>query len=52
MFFHKEAFAIAVQQEPRTQASYKQEHLGWLVTVDVLFGIKQLRSTFGYNLKH
>lgn len=52
MFFHKEAFAIAMQMEPRTQASYKQEYLGWLVTVDVLFGIKQLRSGFGYNLKH
>lgn len=52
MFFHKEAFAIAMQLEPRTQASYKQEYLGWLVTVDVLFGVKQLRSGFGFNLKH
>lgn len=52
LFFHKEAFAIAMQQEPRTQAQYKQEHLGWLVTVDVLFGIKQLRSGFGFTLKH
>lgn len=52
VFFHKEAFAIAVQSEPRTQAQYKQEHLGWLVTVDVLFGIKALRSGFGFNLKH
>ncbi len=52
LFFHKEAFAIAMQQEPRTQAQYKQEHLGWLVTVDVLFGLKQLRSGFGFTLKH
>lgn len=52
LFFHKEAYAVAVQQEPRTQASYKQEYLGWLVTVDVLFGVKALRSGFGYNLKH
>lgn len=52
LFFHKEAFAIAVQAEPRTQAQYKQEHLSWLVTVDVLFGIKQLRSGFGFVLKH
>lgn len=52
LFFHKEAFAIAMQQEPRTQAQYKQEHLGWLVTVDVLFGLKQLRSGFGFVLKH
>lgn len=52
LFFHKEAFAVAMQMEPRTQAQYKQEHLGWLVTVDVLFGIKQLRSGFGFVLKH
>ena len=52
LFFHKEAFAIAMQQEPRTQAQYKQEYLGWLVTVDVLFGLKQLRSGFGFTLKH
>lgn len=52
LFFHKEAFAIAMQVEPRTQAQYKQEHLGWLVTVDVLFGLKQLRSGFGFTLKH
>lgn len=52
LFFHKEAFAIAIQMEPRTQAQYKQEHLGWLVTVDVLFGIKSLRSGLGFVLKH
>jgi len=52
LFFHKESFAVAMQQEPRTQAQYKQEHLGWLVTVDVLFGVKQLRSGFGFVLKH
>jgi hypothetical protein len=52
LFFHKEAWAIAMQMEPRTQAQYKQEHLGWLVTVDVLYGHTQLRPGFGYVLKH
>ncbi len=52
LFFHKEAFAVAMQMTPRTQAQYKQEHLGWLVTVDVLYGISQLRSGFGFVLKH
>jgi hypothetical protein len=52
LFFHKEAFAVAMQMEPRTQAQYKQEHLGWLITVDVLFGLKALRSNFGFVLKH
>ena len=51
LFFHKEAFAVAMQQEPRTQASYKQEYLGWLVTVDVLFGVAALRSNFGFVVK-
>lgn len=52
LFFHKEAWAIAMQVEPRTQAQYKQEYLGWLVTVDVLFGASALRSNFGFVLKH
>ena len=50
--FHKEAWAVAIQQTPRTQAQYKQEHLGWLVTVDVLYGTSALRSGFGFTLKH
>ena len=52
LFFHKEAFAIAMQVEPRTQASYKQEYLGWLVTVDVLYGLAELRTGFGFKLRH
>lgn len=51
LFFHKEAWAIAMQLEPRTQAQYKQEHLGWLVTVDVLYGHVALRSGFGFVMK-
>jgi hypothetical protein len=52
LLFHKEAWAIAMQVEPRTQAQYKQEYLGWLVTVDVLYGHTQLRPGFGYVVKH
>lgn len=51
LFFHKEAFAVAIQQQPRTQAAYKQEYLGWLVTVDILWGMNTLRSGFGYVVK-
>lgn len=50
LFFHKDSFAIAVQMQPRTQASYKQEYLGWLVTVDVLYGLVALRPSFGFEL--
>ena len=52
LFFHKDAWAIAMQMEPRTQAQYKQEYLGFLVTVDVLYGSAQLRPGFGFVLKH
>jgi hypothetical protein len=52
LMFHKEAAAIAMQVEPRTQAQYKQEYLGWLVTVDVLYGVTTLRNGFGYVIKH
>jgi hypothetical protein len=52
LFFHKEAAAIAMQMNPRTQAQYKQEHLGWLVTVDVLYGVTTLRDSFGWVIKH
>lgn len=51
LLFHKEAWAIAMQMTPRTQAQYKQEYLGWLVTVDVLYGHASLRSNFGFVLK-
>lgn len=51
LLFHKDAWAIAMQLQPRTQASYKQEYLGWLVTVDVLYGHTALRSGFGFVIK-
>jgi hypothetical protein len=51
LFFHKEAFAVAMQMEPRTQATYEQPYLGWLVTVDVLFGCANLRTNFGWVIK-
>lgn len=51
LFFHKEAWAVAMQVKPRTQAQYKQEYLGWLITVDVLYGHTSLRSNFGFVLK-
>ena len=52
LFFHKEAAAIAMQESPRTQTQYKQEFLGWLVTVDVLYGVTTLRDGFGYVIRH
>jgi len=51
LFFHKDAFAVAIQMEPRTQAQYKQEYLGWLVTVDILWGMAALRPSFGFVVR-
>lgn len=51
LFFSTEAFAIAMQENPRTQATYKQEYLGWLVTVDVLWGMNLLRPSFGFVVR-
>lgn len=51
LLFHKEAFALALQQTPRTQGTYWQKSLGWLVTVDVIYGLKQLRTDFGVEIK-
>lgn len=47
MLFHKDAIALAEQQSVRTQAQYKQEYLGTLVTSDTVFGTGELRDYAG-----
>jgi hypothetical protein len=49
--FHQDAVAIAHQLKPRTQAQYKQEYLGWLLTVDTVYGVKTLRGNFSVVIK-
>lgn len=51
LLFHKEAFALALQMAPRTQASYWQQDLAWLITCDVIYGYSVLRSTFGVEVR-
>ena len=51
MLFHREAIALALQQKPRTQCSYEHPYLGYLVSVDVIYGLTLLRGTFGVNVK-
>lgn len=48
---HKEMAVSAVQKAPRTQAQYKQEYLGTLVTVDTVYGNKVLRGDHGVGLR-
>lgn len=51
ILFHKEAFALALQSSPRTQASYWQKDLAWIVTVDAIYGYTALRTTFGVECR-
>lgn len=44
LMLHKDAFALATQQDIRTQSQYKQEYLGTLVTSDTIYGTKELRD--------
>ncbi len=51
MYFHRDALAAAVQQNPRVQTQYKLEYLGWLTVVDMLYGVVELRDNAGLELK-
>lgn len=51
MMFHKEAFALALQQAPRTQSDYRLEYLGTLVVVDTIYGYATLRATFSVEVR-
>ena len=44
LFFQKDALVLATQQDVRTQAQYKQEALGMLITADRVYGTKTLRA--------
>ena len=47
LFFQKQSLVLAEQMGVRTQAQYKQEALGTLVTADRVYGVKTVRSTAG-----
>ncbi len=47
LLMHKDAVAHAEQMAIRTQAQYKQEYLGTLVTSDCVYGVKTLRDYAG-----
>jgi len=46
-FFHREAMGLVSQIMPRVQLSYQQAYLGWLLTVDSVYGGAVLNSTWG-----
>jgi hypothetical protein len=51
LIFHKEAFALGVQQKPRMQFQYKQEYLGTLATTDAIWGFAEYRDAFGVDFR-
>ena len=51
VLFHKEAFALALQRKPRVQSEYLLDWLGTLVVVDTIYGVKELRDSFGVWVK-
>jgi len=51
VLFHKEALALALQLAPRTQGTYWAKSLGWLVTVDTIYGAAGLRGDHGVEIR-
>jgi len=51
MLFHKQAIALAMAQGARVQTEYDLEKLGWLTVVDSVYGVKEMRDSFGVLIK-
>jgi len=51
MLFHKQALACAMAQAARAQTDYEQRELGYLTTVDCVYGVKEMRDDFGVLVK-
>lgn len=51
MLFHKHALALGMAQAPRVQSEYSLEDLEWLVVVDTVYGVKEMRDDFGVLVK-
>lgn len=51
MLFHKSALALAMAQAPRVQMDYSLPDLGHLVVVDTVYGVKEMRDSFGVLVK-
>ena len=44
LLFQKEALVLAEQMAPRTQATYKLEHLATLMVADTIYGVQTVRG--------
>lgn len=50
LLFHRDAFALAMQEEIRTQAAYNIRSLATEVVADVLYGVGEFRDTFAVDI--
>lgn len=51
LFFHREAYALAVQEQPKTEMQRKAEYLGDLIVTSAIWGGKVLRTDHGVKVK-
>jgi len=51
MMFHKEALALAMAQSPRMQTEYELRDLSTLAVCDAVYGVKEMRDSFGILVK-
>lgn len=47
LMFHKEAFALAMQQAPKVESEYSVDYLGTKVAAHTIYGVHELRDAFG-----
>lgn len=47
MLFHRDAIGKAVQKEPTTNTDYENLEIGWSVVTDTIYGVDEVRDTFG-----
>jgi len=52
LIFQRDALALVMQLAPRTQANYIPEYLGNLVTIDMIYGLNELRDDWGFVLQN
>lgn len=51
LMFHRDAFALAMQTAPRTEAEYSVDKLGWKVAQWCLYGKGELRDAFAVDVQ-
>lgn len=51
LMFHREAFALAMQVAPKTEAEYSVDKLGWKVASHTIYGVKELRDAFAVDVR-